>query len=237
MGDYLSYSSSSLGRGRVKCNHYYLSSYFIVVQVKSCPCIESVFQYVDKAPRLLLSKPDVISTSAPLPITVSVSLFLHGTSTSGYFTLSALERDLVDDSCCTNSVDKRCLTSGCKKTARQRVARLSFQWQILCQINICVDQLTNVAYRYRAKFESTVTVEGISVRDNCFFYVTPDYLFIWGKFGLLTTYWLRSLKIDKKTSKVATLMQMNNNVQRFSRSKHVLCQDTLFFFDNTYFKP
>lgn len=237
MGDYLSYSSSSLWRGHVNCNHYYLSSYFIVVQVKSCPCVESVFQYVDKAPRLLLSKPDVISTSAPLPITVSVSLFLHGTSTSGYFTLSALERDLVDDSRCTNSVDKRCLTSGCKKTARQRVARLSFQWQILCQINICVDQLTNVAYRYRAKFESTVTVEGISVRDNCFFYVTPDYLFIWGKFGLLTTYWLRSLKIDKKTSKVATLMQMNNNVQRFSRSKHVLCQDTLFFFDNTYFKP
>lgn len=119
-------SSFPSGRGHVKCNHYYLSSYFIVVQVKSRPRIVPVFQDVDKTPCLLLSKPDVISTSAPLPITVSAPLFLHGASTSGNFTLSALERDLVDDSRCTNSVDKRCLTSGCEKMARQRSVRLFF---------------------------------------------------------------------------------------------------------------
>ena len=109
------YPSSFAGMGHFKCNQYYLSSYFIVVQVNSRPRIESVFQDVDKASRLLLSKPDVVSTPTPLPITVSASLFLYGASTSGYFTLSALKRDFVDDSRCTNSVDKRRLTGGCEK--------------------------------------------------------------------------------------------------------------------------
>ena len=165
MGDKLSYHSPCLGRGHVKCNHYYLSSYFIVVQVKSCPRIVSVFQDVDKASRLLLSKPDVISTTSPLPITVPFPLFLHGASTSGDFALSALERELVDDSRCTNSVDKRCLTSGCGKMARQRSVRLFFPWQIVCQMDICID---SVAYR-------DVKKQFLAERTN-FFYYSLNYV-------------------------------------------------------------
>ena len=106
--------------GSVGVSNGYLSSYFIVVQVKRGPCIVFVFQYVDKAPRLLLSKPDVIATSSPLPVAFSDSLFLHSTSTSGYVAQPALERDLVYDSRCTDGVDERGLSSGYKKMAKQK---------------------------------------------------------------------------------------------------------------------
>ncbi len=117
---------------------YYLSSYFIVVQVKSCPCIVSIFQYVDKAPRLLLSKPDVITTSSPLPVAVSFSLFPNSTSTSGYVAHSALERDFLYDSRCTNGMDKRGLFGGYKKMEKQK-RRLSFRTQIkMRQSSLCI---------------------------------------------------------------------------------------------------
>lgn len=187
------------GGGRVKCNHCYLSSYFIVVQVKSRPRIVPVFQDVDKATRLLLSKPDVISTSAPLPVTVSASLFLHGASTSGYFTLSALERDLVDDSRCTNSVDKRCLTSGCEKMARQRSVRLSFLWQILCAERI--NFFTSHPLIWTSK-------------ENLYCLQPVDYYNVW-----------KSTK-GRKKFKLWCRMQLNDNVKWFSRSKYIFCQDT-----------
>lgn len=77
----------------------YPSSYFIVVEI-NCPTDAFFlgFQNIDKAFRCVLTEPNVIPTSSPLPFSITTVLFvLFNAMTSGYFVLSALKRDLVCD--------------------------------------------------------------------------------------------------------------------------------------------
>ena len=74
----------------------YLSSYFIIMQVKCCTGVVSFLQFVNKAFCLLLSKLDVIATASPLPTTVCFRLFsCLAALTSGYFVESALKSEFV----------------------------------------------------------------------------------------------------------------------------------------------
>ena len=77
----------------------YPSSYFIVVQI-NCPAGAFFlgFQKIGKAFRCVLTEPNVIHTSSPLPFSITtVLLVLFNAMTSGYFVLSALMRDHVRD--------------------------------------------------------------------------------------------------------------------------------------------
>ena len=74
----------------------YLSSYFIIMQVKCCAGVVSFLQFVNKESRLLFAKLDVIATAPPLPSTVSFWLFsCLAALTSGYSVLAALMSELV----------------------------------------------------------------------------------------------------------------------------------------------
>ena len=64
----------------------YLSSNFIVVQVKSCSGVNSSFKSVDKMPGLLFTEPYVITASAPLPVAIAFPLLFNvRAATSRYF--------------------------------------------------------------------------------------------------------------------------------------------------------
>ena len=74
----------------------YLSSYFIIMQVKCCAGVVSFLQFVNKASGLLLSKLDVITAASPLPAAVCFWLFsCLAALTSGYSVESALKSEFV----------------------------------------------------------------------------------------------------------------------------------------------
>ena len=89
------------------------------MQVKCCASVVSVFQLVNKAPGLLLSKLGVITASAPLPVAVSLRLFSGFTApASGNSVLCALKCDLVCDGGGADGVKKGCLSSGCNNKTK-----------------------------------------------------------------------------------------------------------------------
>ena len=89
------------------------------MEVKRFPFgVVCVFKDVDEAPRLLLYKPDVISTAAPLPLVLHILLFFTITPTSGYSVSLALKCDFVYNSSCTDGVNKRNFSRSCKKIVK-----------------------------------------------------------------------------------------------------------------------
>ena len=87
------------------------------MQVKCCACVVPFFQFVDEASGLLLSKLDVITAAAPLPVAVSLRLFSRFTApASGYSVLCALKRDVVCDGGGADGVKESCFSGGCNGT-------------------------------------------------------------------------------------------------------------------------
>lgn len=55
-------------------------------------------EFIDKHLRSIFTEPDIVTTSSPLPVTISFRLFVcFHALTSGDFVLPALKRDFVCD--------------------------------------------------------------------------------------------------------------------------------------------
>ena len=83
------------------------------MQVKCFTSVVSFLQFVNKAPRLLLTKLDVITAASPLPPAVCFGLFSFlAALTSGYSVLAALISELVCYGGRADGVNESCLSSG-----------------------------------------------------------------------------------------------------------------------------
>lgn len=86
--------------------------------MKSFPSIVSIHEDVNETPCLLLSELDVVTTTAPLKVFVSIIFFLQIAATSGYSATLALLGDLIYNSGCTDGDDECNLPCSYNKMAK-----------------------------------------------------------------------------------------------------------------------
>jgi len=75
-----------------------LSSQIIIMQIDDFSCTIVLLQIINETPGHVLAEPDVITTSSPLPVAITIawlSVFQFDALASGDFVLSALLRDFV----------------------------------------------------------------------------------------------------------------------------------------------
>ena len=88
-------------------NYGYLSSHFVVVQINRRSSVVSFFQVFKKAPRLVLSKLDVIATPSPSPAVLSPCMWKFPPFTlASPYVVSAFKRQLVSDGGSTDGMDE-----------------------------------------------------------------------------------------------------------------------------------
>ena len=98
---------------RIHESKAYLSSYFVIMQVKCCSGVVSFLQFVNKTSRFFLSKLDVITTASPLPSAVCIGLCsCLAALTSSYSVLAALMGELMCNAGWADGVKESCFTSG-----------------------------------------------------------------------------------------------------------------------------
>lgn len=85
----------------------YLSSYIIIMQIDYFPRVVHLFQPINEASCHILTKPDVITAAAPLPVSIPafwLSVLQFYALTSGDFVLSTLLRNFMGDCGSTDGV-------------------------------------------------------------------------------------------------------------------------------------
>lgn len=115
----------------VTFRHTHRSSSFVVVQIHHCAKISALFTSVDKFPRKLIRKMNVVTTSSPLPSCVADSSVSFVTSAGRQFSFATSSRYSMRHSCCCYRVGKSCFPASFNRTMRinKTEVRLTFSFQ------------------------------------------------------------------------------------------------------------